>query len=635
MTQQQLEGRIDYYLDADWDRSVEGMLAADAGLFRPVTTKTPDFGYTKSRVWLRVAIRNELAEENRWRIYFAENFMQMIDVFVARDDGTIENVLSQDPTSGFATRPIPYPELVAPFEIGPDETATILVRYWSGGSSELSFSFETADSFAAISTNRTARNFVFYGMTMLLVIIALIAMLIFRHVVFLAYVAQAGCTLLFLMHADGVAFQYIWPGLPTFNAFASIATGSGFIIFGGIFARIFLQTRRYHPRVDKLLLAMILATVAMDLSAFFLDHQMIKKVLILMALAAIALNTAAGLVAARTRFKEVRFFVVAWTGAAISVVIMTLRHWLGIEIPQQFEYDSMRVVMVFDATMMGLAIADRYNQLRQSRQRALKASLVEAQRNLVLNERMRELEEQYALAESMAKSRDEQLYNTVHDLRQPLHALRLNVRKLIAGKGDASDSEETIKASFAYLEGLVAQQLERSQEAHAHDEIASHGRDGGEDAGLGLQAVLASIHEMFLPDAREKGLDFVFVPGSGEVEIEPLVLMRCVSNIVSNAIKYTTNGRILMGTRRAGDTVRIEVHDTGTGMSAAEFEQARKRHARLEHNRDTADGHGYGLAIASELAAKHGMRLKLARGRRHGSGVTIEIPLSRRASAAA
>ena len=61
-------------------------------------------------------------------------------------------------------------------------------------------------------------------------------------------------------------------------------------------------------------------------------------------------------VAARTRFREVRFYVFAWCGAVIASAIMTARHWFGIDIPEDTQLDAMRVVMVFDAAFMGLAI---------------------------------------------------------------------------------------------------------------------------------------------------------------------------------------------------------------------------------------------------------------------------------------
>ena len=148
---------------------------------------------------------------------------------------------------------------------------------------------------------------------------------------------------------------------PYFNSNASIVLGSGIILCGAVYAMLFLQTRRYHPLLDKSLGAVVLVTLGMLLASAFLngqENQQIKKVLVLVAFAAILLFVLSGLVAARTRFKQVRFYVIAWTGAVISSAIMTARHWPGIEISEEVQFNSMRIVMVLDAALMGLAIWD-------------------------------------------------------------------------------------------------------------------------------------------------------------------------------------------------------------------------------------------------------------------------------------
>ncbi|HMQ58360.1 MAG TPA: 7TM-DISM domain-containing protein, partial [Rhizobiaceae bacterium] len=135
---EQLFGHIDYVLDPDWVRTAHDMVGSRSGDFRPVDKLTPDFGYTPSQVWLRLRARNATEHTKEWRLYFRENFKQIFDVYVARADGTIENTLSQDLERGFSSRPIPFPELVAPVDIEPGERVTLLVRFWSEGSSNLS-----------------------------------------------------------------------------------------------------------------------------------------------------------------------------------------------------------------------------------------------------------------------------------------------------------------------------------------------------------------------------------------------------------------------------------------------------------------------------------------------------------------
>ena len=503
---------------------------------------------------------------------------------------------------------------------------TVYIRYWSGGSSALAFSIKSPASFEAMAARATAKNFIYYGMMVILILIALFAFMMVRRPVFLAYAGYAGSALLFVMHADGNAFKFLWPNAPHFNGNATIVLGSGIILCGAIYAMLFLQTRRYHPALDKMLGGIVLVTLGMLLASAFLDsqeNQSVKKLLVLVAFAAILLFVVSGLVAARTRFKQVRFYVIAWTGAVISSAIMTARHWLGIEISEEVQFNSMRIVMVMDAGLMGLAIWDYFNQLRQARHKALKENLANTMRNLELSQRLQDLEEQYALAREMVDVKGQQVTNAIHDLNQPLHALRLDLRRLVADYGADPASRTRIEDTFAYLEKIVAGHLQSAVATDAP--LAPVGEGEGTDK-LDVGDVLKGIHEMFLPDATEKALDFRYVGTSAKAAVEPLVLMRIVTNLVANAIKYTRHGRVLLGCRRQGRSLRIEVHDTGPGMTPDEFETARQRAVRLDRDSPTAEGHGLGLSIAWSLAQDHGLAMKMMPARRQGTTFMLTVP---------
>jgi len=131
---------------------------------------------------------------------------------------------------------------------------------------------------------------------------------------------------------------------------------------------------------------------------------------------------------------------------------------------------------------------------------------------------------------------------------------------------------------------------------------------------------------MFQPDAAAKGLDFRFVDTRHDCDVEPIVLMRIVTNIVSNAIKYTSSGKILMGVRSFPEALRIEVHDTGAGLTAEEFSIAKARSIRLVNTSNPIEGEGLGLNIANSLAQEHGLDLSILPGRRNGTSILIKIP---------
>lgn len=614
---------IDFLVDENHEFTLADVIGDHASEFRPIKTRVADFGYTRSALWLRLRLANSTGEIFNGRLYFQENFKQIFHVYIVDGQGRVDHALAQEIDSPFSTRTIAFPELVVPFEASPGDQVTIYVRFWTEGSTNLPLSVETVESFTVTASQKSAKNFVFYGMMLVLIAIALLSMLVLRQAIFPAYIAYAASTLLYIMHSDGVAFQYLWPGFPLFNSVASVVTGSAYVVFGSIYARVFLNTHKYHPLIDKVLLAIIAGTVLLVLSAFVIETSLVKKYLILVALFAVTVFTVAGLVAARQRFREVRFYVLAWLGAAASAAMMTSRHWFGVEISQEFQYDSMRAVMVIDAMLMGMAIIDRYNQLRANHQTALESSLHQAQRNLDMTKRLRDLEARYELVVQNSARRDRQLENTVHDLRQPLHSLRLAVHGAIRGEPDKSDGHADINESFSYLETLVTDHL---------DQVAGEQCDGGalgEESGIAtmsLNDILRSVHEMFIPDAESKGLTFVYVPTSTKVPVEPLEVMRIVTNLVSNAIKYTDEGKVLIGARKMPKGVRVEVHDTGPGLTGDTFAEACRRSVRLAAQQNGPVGHGVGLDIVAELAERCGYTIRFLDRRRAGTGIAVEIP---------
>ncbi|MEM9850514.1 MAG: sensor histidine kinase [Pseudomonadota bacterium] len=624
----------------------------DERLFKRLERRSIDEGYTRDHIWLRMAVTNGTAPggPSDWRLHFRENFLQVLDVWQVPPGAPPRLLLSHRPDSPFSARTIAYPELVVALDIPPGETHEVFVRYASGGSSQLYFSFRTAESFADLVVRKTAKNFIYYGMLLLLVIIGAAAFLATRRGVFGAYALYVCFGLLFIMHNDGNTFRYLWPNAPLFNGFASVVLGAGIIASGANFARAFLGTALHHPWLDRLMLGLIALPVLMMASTLVIDTQEIKRALVALSLVSVLAFTGAGIVAARTRFREVRFYLIAWSGAVISAAIMSSRHILGLEISEELQFDSMRIVFVTDAALMGLAILDRINQLRRARAQALEMSLFTAERNLTLNQRLQGLENQVRVAHRLARARDRHIADTVHDLRQPLQALRLNIRALAdnPGPGDAA-AQGRIEDMFRYLETLVVAQLEDPADEIAADEMAADEIADGRalaqgravaDGRAGVQAsrdtprpeltdlgeVLGAVAQMFGPEAAEKGLALRVVPSGAQVALPPLDVMRLATNLVSNAVKYTPAGAVLLGVRRRGGVPWLEVHDTGIGIAPEARAAALDRHGRLRQGERLADGQGLGLSIVAEIATRHGLTLDLAT--RPGGGTCVAVSLA-------
>jgi CheY-like chemotaxis protein/anti-sigma regulatory factor (Ser/Thr protein kinase) len=119
------------------------------------------------------------------------------------------------------------------------------------------------------------------------------------------------------------------------------------------------------------------------------------------------------------------------------------------------------------------------------------------------------------------------------------------------------------------------------------------------------------------------------MPSSAWVHSDYILLERILFNLVSNAVRYTARGRIMVGCRRRGRLLRIEVCDTGPGIPAAERENIFGEFYRLsETQRDSSAGLGLGLAIVERLCRLLDHRIALASVEGKGSRFTVEVPLA-------
>ena len=130
----------------------------------------------------------------------------------------------------------------------------------------------------------------------------------------------------------------------------------------------------------------------------------------------------------------------------------------------------------------------------------------------------------------------------------------------------------------------------------------------------------------FQPLAREKGLELRIVPTRLWVSSDRRLLRRMLQNLVSNAIKYTTSGKVLLGVRRRGAKLSVQVHDTGPGIPVAKRSLIFKEFQRLEETAHSVRGLGLGLAIVERIGKvlDHPIELDSVPGR--GSLFAVELP---------
>ncbi len=217
-----------------------------------------------------------------------------------------------------------------------------------------------------------------------------------------------------------------------------------------------------------------------------------------------------------------------------------------------------------------------------------------------------------------------------HDLRQPLHAMGLFAEALRQKSHDEEVSQlvNSINSSVDALEGLFSELLDITRIDTGGVEVKPEH--------FAVADLLRKLRLHFEPTAFEKGLRLRFRGLQHMVHADPLLVERILRNLVSNAIRYTEDGTVLVCARRQGERVLLQVWDTGPGIPEQEQQQIFEEFYQLSTNRPTTaeqrKGLGLGLAIVKRLAGLMQAPLTLHSKLGKGTVFTLEVPRGLRAS---
>jgi signal transduction histidine kinase/Na+/proline symporter/CheY-like chemotaxis protein len=183
-----------------------------------------------------------------------------------------------------------------------------------------------------------------------------------------------------------------------------------------------------------------------------------------------------------------------------------------------------------------------------------------------------------------------------HDILQPLNAARLYSSSLMEQLGNSREKElaSNVDSSLEAVESIISALLDISRlDTGALKPVISVFR---------LDALLQQIGRDFAPTAREKGLELRIVASSGVIATDRNLLRRLIQNLVSNAIKYCRSGKILVGVRRRGKSIELQILDTGIGIPPDKLDHIFREFSRLPEGMKESDGLGLGLSIVERIA---------------------------------
>jgi len=229
-----------------------------------------------------------------------------------------------------------------------------------------------------------------------------------------------------------------------------------------------------------------------------------------------------------------------------------------------------------------------------------------------------EAAKQQAELANVAKSRF--LAAASHDLRQPLQTLAL-LQGLLANTVEGEQAHKLVARlddTLGAMSGMLNTLLDINQ--------IEAGIVRAEPRTFAIDGLLARLKEEFTYHAQARSLVLRVVPCRLLVCSDPRLLEQMVRNLLSNALKYTEHGKVLLGCRRRGAALSVEVWDTGVGIPDEELKAIFEEYHQIGNAaRERSRGLGLGLSIVRRLGGLLGHRIQVQSRQGRGSVFTIEV----------
>ncbi len=545
-----------------------------------------------------------------------------LDVVLIRLGAETEQLLAHDIRRPFAPGDYAVTRLVsAPFTLRPEERALLVVRMVHGAVESLDLRLERGEAVRAQAFASGLALAAFYAFLLSCLIIFAVFSALMRDSVGVTYAALLLLGLGFVAYLDNFLFRWLYPARPEFHlpfgiAFLLVLTALGFYS-----AALSLSRFGGAPGVRRPLVVLAGGTLAAIGLVFVLPVEV-------MATAAYVLL--AGMLVAQVfavfhwdRLGELSrrlsrlIPVIALIGLGGVVVLAIARSPVGaLSIPWAIKgtYATL-AVGIMASLSAGLIDMRRAHAAALAREMAATRKEAATARDLLAAER------NHARMRELADHRRLQMAGMSHDIRQPLGALRLSIEGM--ARDAPQETQAQLQEAFDYIQTLTARQLDAARdEALAEVQGTPRQDSADETEPYPVSLVQEAVGQMFADEARAKGLDLRIVASSAQVRVPPLHLMRILSNLVSNAVKYTDQGRVLVGVRRGRDHLCLQVLDTGPGMGPEDLDRTRQA---WQSGADST-GHGLGLAICHQLAAQNGLDLTVVSHPGAGTVFSLRMP---------
>lgn len=413
------------------DQNVSEALAQ--GKFELVTSKVANFGITDKTVYLRFTVADSRSSNEELLLYVDNPLLDVVSLYSVDSIPMLlgkkgESIAYKERSSGEPAFLFDIPfdgKKIHSFVLEVKSDEQIVIPLSLGTPSQYSDKLHTIELFFAI----------YFGLVLVMILYNLFVWVSVRDKLYLHYIMYILTVGLTQFVLAGYANKYLWP----FSGQMAIYASSIVPILSGIttisFTRIFIQTKRFTPFVDKLL-TFFTGTYIVAIIVTLLGHGGYAQWIINANAASAFILVYAGFKAVKGGYRPARFFMIAFATFLTGVTLMALKNF-GILEPNVITNYAVTVGSGLEATLLSFALADRINTFKKEKEESQQKALE------VMQENQRLVEEQNVRLENMVHERTLDLEKSNEELNVTLNDLRLTQKQLVDSEKLASLGQMT------------------------------------------------------------------------------------------------------------------------------------------------------------------------------------------------
>ncbi len=555
--------------------------------FKKLDKETLNIGFTKSAYWVRFKIRNNLNQNIKLILEQSYVLLNLIDFYKISGSEMIHKQSGQ--TIPISKWDYNYRKPSFFLSERPHEKGIYYMRFETGSIMIISLNLYTEKDFYYNIDHQQFLLGIFYGILLIMIVYNLFIYLTTLDINYLYYICFAiSITLLYLIY-DGIVFQYLPHDVGHEIIMRFSMTSYSAVIFGIQFTRSFLEIRKKHKILDRVMQGVIIgSSIGLILVLFKITSFMVGIIVI----TGCVVSIIASIFSFKGGFKPARFFVVGWIIFLIGSICLALAN-MGYITYNAITIGLMPVGTVIEVVLFSFSLADKIHLLK-------------------LDKEIAQAEAIYNLQQANLAKNDF-LANISHEIRTPMNGIMGMTELVLHNTNPDSEQKE-------YLE--IVMKSSRSLMQILNDLLDfSKIRKGSlklELSSFKLQELINKIIDIYVPQCNEKNL-YIQSDISSDVPNEligdSLRLQQILMNLLDNAIKFTKNGGILINVKPVLDEeiknskvcLYITVKDTGIGIPSDKQEKIFEHFTQAESSlHKSYKGIGLGLAVSQDIVKMMG-----------------------------